>query len=226
MRTVPPVPDARSLRLWPTDWLNPLDLESTWEQRGPRAVDLGCGKGRFLLAHAARHPEMRLLGIERKLRRIRKIDRKADQLGLRNIRLLRMEATYAMTYLIPPGWIDICYIYFPDPWPKDRHVDNRLLSAPFLDSLERTLSPDGVVHFATDHEPYFQQVSELVAADARWTSTEPYRLEEDEVSDFELIHRDHKPIHRLSFSRKNPLREEWALVDMGPRFRSASSGTM
>lgn len=202
MRSIPPVPDEFSLRLWPENWLGPMHLEDEWQETGPRAVDLGCGKGRFLLAHAAHHPEMRLLGIERKLRRVRKIDRKAVRAELRNIRLLRMEATYAMSYLIPAGWIDICYIYFPDPWPKDRHVDNRLLSVRFMDILDRSLSPQGVVHFATDHEPYFEQVMEILPQDPRWTFVEPYRLQEDEVSDFELIHRDQKPIHRLSFARQ------------------------
>lgn len=201
MRSIPPVPHELSLRLWPENWLKPIPLEKVWNSKGPRAVDLGCGKGRFLLAHAARHPEMRLLGIERKLRRIRKIDRKAVRAELRNIRLLRMEANYAMRYLIPAGWIDICYIYFPDPWPKDRHVDNRLLSSGFMDILDRTLSPQGVVHFATDHEPYFEQVCWILDKDARWFSVEPYHPHEDEVSDFELIHRVQKPIHRISFNR-------------------------
>ncbi|WFB37353.1 tRNA (guanosine(46)-N7)-methyltransferase TrmB [Kiritimatiellota bacterium B12222] len=203
MRSIPPVPDDQSLRLWPENWLGPVNLDSEWDQTGPRAIDLGCGKGRFLLAHAAHHPNMRLLGIERKLRRVRKIDRKAVRAELQNIRLLRIEAIYAMKYLIPEKWIDICYIYFPDPWPKDKHADNRLLSPDFLDILERTLADKGVVHFATDHEPYFEQVVETLNADSRWRDTDPYILQEDEVSDFELIHRDQKPIHRLSFQRKN-----------------------
>ncbi len=201
MRSVPPVPEALSLRLWPENWIDPMNLDRVWTQTGPRAIDLGCGKGRFLLAHAAHYPDMRLIGIERKLRRVRKIDRKAVRAELRNIRLLRMEATYAMQYLIPENWIDICYIYFPDPWPKDRHHDNRLLSANFMEILDRTLAEKGVVHFATDHEPYFEDVSAILANDPRWTLTAPYALQEDEVSDFELIHRDQKPIHRLSFIR-------------------------
>lgn len=201
MRSIPPVPDDRSLRLWSDDWLTPFDLDEVWEQNGPRAMDVGCGKGRFLLAHARRHPDLRILGLERKLRRIRKLDRKATREGLTNIRLLRMEAMYAMTYLIPDEWIDICYVYFPDPWPKERHQGNRLMSPAFLDQIDRTLSPQGVVHFATDHEPYFKDVLETFHADPRWKETTPYLLHEDEVSDFELIHRDTKIIHRLSFTR-------------------------
>jgi tRNA (guanine-N7-)-methyltransferase len=201
MRSIPPVSDEHSLRLWSVDWLNPLPLESEWAQTGLRAVDVGFGKGRFLLEHARRHPEMRILGIERKLRRIRKLDRKAEREGLTNIRILRMEASYAMQYLIPENWIDICYVFFPDPWPKEKHHGNRLMSPSFLDRLERILTGNGIVHFATDHEPYFAEVMEVLDADARWKPTDPYIPVEAEVSDFELIHRETKPIHRYSFQR-------------------------
>lgn len=202
MRSVPPVPDELSLRLWTEDWLHPIDLASEWEQTGPRAVDLGCGKGRFLLAHAKNHPELRILGIERKLRRVRKIDRKASRAGTRNLRVLRMEANYAMRYLIPESWIDICFIYFPDPWPKDRHRDHRLLTPAFMDVLERTLSPQGVVHFATDHQPYFEEVMEHLIPDSRWQEIDPYLPTEEETSDFELLWRaEGKPSYRYSFTR-------------------------
>ncbi len=201
MRGVRPVPAESSLRLWPSDWLHPMDLEGVWEQAGPRVLDLGCGKGRFLLEHARRHPEYRLLGIERKLRRVNKIDRKAVREGLRNLRLLRMEAHYAMRYLMPAAWLDVCFVYFPDPWPKAKHQGHRLFSPDFLDTLDRTLAPGGVVHFATDHAPYFLEVRELVEGDRRWKAAPVYLPDEGEVSDFELVWRDQKPIGRLSFQR-------------------------
>jgi tRNA (guanine-N7-)-methyltransferase len=165
-------------------------------------VDLGCGKGRFLLAHARNHPDLRLLGIERKLRRIRKIDRKATRQHLRNIRLLRMEANYAMRYLIPAQWIDLLFVYFPDPWPKDRHRDHRLLTPDFMDVLDRTLSDQAVVHFATDHYPYFEEVMAHLLPDPRWTETDPYLPTPEETSDFELLWRQQgKRSYRYSFVR-------------------------
>ncbi len=201
MRCPKPMPEGVSLRLWPDDWLGPLDLENEWEQSGPRILDLGCGKGRFLLAHAARNSDARLLGVERKLRRIRKIDSKACRAGLRNIRLLRMEAMYTLNHLIPPAWIDICFVYFPDPWPKEKHHKNRIFGPEFLDSLNQALSPDGLVHFATDNRNYFEEVAEVLQQDPRWTPAEVYIPHEDEVSDFELVWRDTRPTNRLSFRR-------------------------
>lgn len=199
MRSPPPPP--RSSRLLPEDWLGPLDLDGAWTQRGPRIVDLGCGKGRFLLAHALRNPEARLLGVERKLRRIRKIDHKAYKAGLENIRLLRMEAHYTMGYLIPASWIDQLFVYFPDPWPKDRHHKNRIFSPEFLDTVDRTLAADGIVHFATDHAPYAEQVREILGGDPRWTAAAVYEPLEEEISDFELMWRDQRPTERYSFRR-------------------------
>jgi len=201
VRSIPALPPDLTLRLMPEDWLNPMTLDGVWRQNGPRVVDLGCGKGRFILAHAARNPDTRLLGIERKLRRVRKIDRKAERAGLDNIRLLRMEGYYAMKYLMPPAWMDVCFIYFPDPWPKAKHQGHRLFDVDFIDVLDRTLAPEGIVHFATDHAPYFDDVMDLLRRDPRWSDAEPYLPHEDEVSDFELVWRDSKPIHRHSFRR-------------------------
>lgn len=202
MRCPRALPEDLTLRLMPENWLGPLELETEWEQTGPRIVDLGCGKGRFLLAHAARNPEARLLGVERKLRRVRKIDSKAARAGLRNIRLLRMEASYTMNHLIPAGWIDVLFVYFPDPWPKEKHHKNRIFSKEFMDAVERTLAPEGVVHFATDNAHYFEQVVELLSGDARWEPVRAYVPHEDEVSDFELVWRDTRPTNRYSFRHR------------------------
>lgn len=106
-------PGEETLRIWPDDWLTPLPLPDYFPQRQPLAIDLGCGKGRFLLARATAHSEMNFLGMDRMLRRIRKLDRKARRAGLENVRLLRMEAYYGVTYLIPPDSVAVYYIFHP-----------------------------------------------------------------------------------------------------------------
>ena len=194
-----------SLRVVPAteaEWLGPLAVRDFFAHPERRLeIDLGCGKGRFLLARAAKAPETNFLGIDRMLRRIRKVDNRARRLDLGNIRLMRLEAYYAVAHLLPAGAVDAYYIFFPDPWPKAKHEGHRLFNARFLDALHRTLAPGGVAHAATDHLPYFEQLSEVFAGDARFAPIAPYVPPEDEQTDFERYYIASKPIGRLSVRR-------------------------
>ncbi len=196
---------ADSLRRAPEteeEWLGPLPLQTYFTNSAlPLEIDLGCGKGRFLLAHAAKNADVNFLGIDRMLRRIRKIDNRARRLDLDNIRLMRMEAYYAVAHLIPPEAVRTYYIFFPDPWPKARHEHNRLFNPVFVDALHRTLAPGGCVHIATDHLPYFEQLSDVFAGDVRFVETEPFAPPPDEQTDFERYYIETKPIGRLSLRR-------------------------
>ncbi len=191
-----------SLSIRPDQWLEPVDFRSFFEHpERPFEIDLGCGKGRFLLARAAKFPEINFLGIDRMLNRIRKIDKKALRKSLSNIRLFRVDGYYAVTYLLPPSSVDTCYIFYPDPWPKGKHHHNRLFNEPFMNALARTLKPGGKLHASTDHLPYFEEIYALLKNDKRFEETGTFYPSEDEVTDFELIFA-HKTPGRCSFIRK------------------------
>lgn len=191
-----------TLRVFPSQWLNPIDFAACFgHPERPFEIDLGCGKGRFLLARARKFPEINFLGIDRQLGRIRRIDRKALRADLFNLRVLRLDGYYTVTYLVPPQSVDTYYIFYPDPWPKGKHHHNRIFNEPFMDALARTLKPGGKLHASTDHLPYFAEIYKLIKNDSRFEETETFVPAEDEVSDFELIF-SHKTPGRCSFIRK------------------------
>ncbi len=190
-------------RYIPDDWLTPLDPAAVFGEPGRFEVDLGCGKGRFLLARAEHHPGTRLLGIDRMLKRIRKIDNKLNARGIANVRLLRIEAYYAVTYLMPKDAVSTCYLFFPDPWPKKKHHGNRLFNERFLDGLERMLSPGGVLHVATDHLPYFEDIRGILSQRDRLTESKPFVPAESEQTDFERWYLGKKEIGRCSFTLRD-----------------------
>ncbi len=131
----------------------------------PLEVELGSGDGSFLVEHARMHPERNFIGVERLLGRVRKLDRKGRRAGLTNLRVVRIESSYFLEYLLPSHAASALHLYFPDPWPKRKHRRHRLVSERFPGLARQALVPGGVVYLRTDDENYFQQMLEVFAAD-------------------------------------------------------------
>lgn len=136
-----------------------LDLDKIFGRKAPLHVDLGCGDGLFLCALAQRVPDKNFLGIERLLNRVRISARKAATLD--NVRLLRMESSYAVRYLLPAESVERFYLLFPDPWPKRRHHRRRIVTPDFLSSIHSALQRSGSIYIATDDVDYFRKISEF-----------------------------------------------------------------
>jgi len=186
-------------RIIPEDWLGQLDFEGCYNAVRPVEVDVGCGKGGFLLARAAAFPETNFLGIDRMLRRIRKIDNKVQRRGLDNVKLLRVDASYAISHMIPESSVSVYYVFFPDPWPKKRHKSQRFFDALFLNALHRTLKPGGFIHAATDHIPFFEEIEALMENDCRFVRAETFVPLENERTEFERYYLRRTDIGRCSF---------------------------
>lgn len=204
---MPNPPDLKIIRLTPGSWLTTINLNEAFDHPQPLKleVDLGCGKGRLLLARAGACRETCFLGIDRVRTRILKVERKAVRLGLKNLRLLYAEALYAVDNLLPEQSVSVYYLFFPDPWPKRRHHRRRLFDADFLNALQRTLRANGQIHIATDHLDYFSIIRQSLAADRRFAETEPFVPADNERTDFELTFlAQNKPIGRCSFIKKSP----------------------
>ena len=110
---------------------------------GPWEVELGFGKGRFLLSRAAGEPERRFLGIEIAREYFALVAKRLARRGLVNLALLHGEALYLLSAGLPRRFASVVHVYFPDPWPKSRHLKRRLFSPASVDLVLGLLEPGG-----------------------------------------------------------------------------------
>jgi tRNA (guanine-N7-)-methyltransferase len=140
-----------------------INLASLFPSDQPLEVELGSGDGSFLVEYARQHPGHNFIGVERLLGRMRKLDRKGRRAGLTNLRGVRIESSYFLEYLLPPGSAVALHIYFPDPWPKRKHRRHRLINERFPVLARQALAPEGVVYLRTDDQDYFDQMVTVFA---------------------------------------------------------------
>ena len=149
-----------------------LDTLAIFPMAQPLEIELGCGDASFLLNYAAQHPERNFIGVERLAGRIRKLDRKGRRAGLTNLRGVRIESSYFLEYLLPPGSATALHVYFPDPWPKRKHWKHRFINERFPEIAARALAPAGTVYLRTDDKNYFEQMQGVFAESAAFRSVE------------------------------------------------------
>jgi tRNA (guanine-N7-)-methyltransferase len=181
-----------------------LDLEKIFGRKAPFRVDLGCGDGSFIRALAERMPEKNFLGIERLLGRIRSATRKAATIG--NVRLLRMESSYAVRYLLPAGSVETFYLLFPDPWPKRRHWRRRIVTAEFLRAISDALVGNGRLLIATDHLEYFEKIKDIARANPDFTIANPALIDLPPTKFWQQFRAQGAAIYRLELRKVSPVR--------------------
>ena len=154
----------------------------------PIELDMGCGKGSFTTELAKRHPERIILAADMLSGRLRKLVSRNIRENVNNMRVLKAEARMLIARLLPDRALDRIHILCPDPWPKDRHSGNRLLSSNFMTHIHRVLKDDGVWHFSTDDLEYLAAVRKAVAASQLFCD-DPSRLSDiaDVKTDFEVM---------------------------------------
>ena len=152
---------------------NPEELRGRWKETfgdTPLHIEIGAGKGQFLTALAAAHPDINYIGIEKYSSVLIRALAKQEELALPNLRFLRLDAEFAPD-VFAPGEVDRIYLNFSDPWPKDRHAHRRLTSDRFLARYEQFLAPDGCVMFKTDNRGLFDYTLETAKA-CGWSLSE------------------------------------------------------
>ena len=120
----------------------------------PIRIEVGMGKGRFIMEMAARNPQVNFIGIERYSSVLLRALQKRAELELPNIFFMCVDAK-ELAEIFEPGEIEKIYLNFSDPWPKDRHAKRRLPSRQFLARYDEILKKDGTIEFKTDNRLLF-----------------------------------------------------------------------
>ncbi len=146
-----------------SDDLGILDWPGIFGNNNPVELEIGSGKGTFLVSVAEKSPQTNFIGIEWAKAYA---DFSADRLrrhALLNCRIVRADAVWWIRCHVPADSISALHVYFPDPWPKARHHKRRLIAPGFMAEVARILIPGGKFRLVTDHAGYFEHIQQVLA---------------------------------------------------------------
>jgi tRNA (guanine-N7-)-methyltransferase len=135
-----------------------LDWSALFGNERAVEIEIGCGKGAFLVEYARQHPQLNLLGIENQPRWVRWIEARLARAPQPNVRVLCTDAALVTARFIRDSSVHAYHLYFPDPWWKRRHHKRRLVQSDLAAHLFRTLEVGGVLHLATDVAERFEEM--------------------------------------------------------------------
>ena len=172
-------------------------------------LEIGFGRGEFLIELARAAPHVAHVGVELSARRVHKQARRLAKDALRNIRLVRGRGEEALAELFASDSLDAVWINFSDPWPKKRHHRRRLVQPALVASIADRLVAGGALHVATDDVPYAEHIDAVLGAEprlenafapARWLAEVPGRL----PTAYELEWRaEGRPLHFWCYRKRS-----------------------
>ena len=139
-----------------------LDLAQLFGNANRVVLEIGSGKGRFLISSATEQPDVNFIGIEKSLHYHRVIRERVAKRGLANVRLINYDAFPVLQKMIPDASVAEVHIYFPDPWPRKREQKRRIIRTEALAELRRVLVDGGSGIYVTDHQEYFEAAAPVV----------------------------------------------------------------
>ena len=149
----------------------PVEVTGKWPDflgnNNPLHIEVGLGKGRFLMDLARLHPEINYIGIERYTSVLLRAVQKMQEDELPNVHFLCIDAA-TLPDIFDRNEVDRIYLNFSDPWPKDRHARRRLTSSEFLARYDLFLAPDGRIEFKTDNQDLFTFSLEEIESSDKW----------------------------------------------------------
>jgi tRNA (guanine-N7-)-methyltransferase len=184
------------------DGLELLDFSTLFGNDRPVVLEIGSGKGRFLVSTAEARPDQNFIGIEKSLHYHRVIAERVQRHGLMNVRLINHDAFVVMQKMFADRSLAEVHIYFPDPWPRPRERKRRMIREESLAEIRRALRDDGAGIFVTDHREYFLKSVPLIAAyfDVETRTPGP---DDPPRTNYEAKYREEgRPIYEARFRKK------------------------
>lgn len=171
-------------RLWPTlgtqaraqgedEPAGLLDTTAWFGRHAPVVLEIGCGTGTSTLAMAQAEPDIDVVAVEVYRKGLAQLLGGIERQGVSNIRLVRGDGVDVLEHMVGPGFLTGVRVFFPDPWPKSRHHKRRLLKAETVALIADRLRPGGVLHAATDHAGYAEQIAEVGDAEPLLRRAQP-----------------------------------------------------
>lgn len=180
--------------------LSPIDLQAWFGNANRVILEIGSGKGRFLLATAMERPDVNVIGIEKSLHYHRVIRDRFLKRDLRNVRLINHDAFLVLQKMIPDASIAELHIYFPDPWPRKRERKRRIIRPEVLAEFRRVLVEGGMGIYVTDHQEYFESAAPLVEAAFERTERRIPGPDDPPRTNYEAKYREEgRPIFEIRF---------------------------
>ena len=142
----------------------PIRWSELFGNDNPVEIEIGSGRGLFLVNAGQAQPDTNFLGVEYDFKEGRRGARLLQNRELLNVRMLGANAQIVIPRFIQDGAMQGAHVYFPDPWWKRRHRKRRIFNPTFVDEMARIIRPGGILHSWTDVEEYFGVITRLVAA--------------------------------------------------------------
>lgn len=145
-----------------------LDLNQIFADKDEVILEIGSGMGEATAAIAQANPQTGYVAVEMHTPGLAALLILINQLELKNVRLIREDATYLLANFIPDNSLDGIHLLFPDPWPKNRQHKRRIVQGEFVELIANKLKPGGFIHLATDWQPYADWIKARFAASTRF----------------------------------------------------------
>ena len=201
------------VRLEPPDAPARLDLARLFGNERGVELEIGVGKGRFIMLAATSTPSVNFLGIEYARRYLEHSIERVGKRGLTNVRLVHAEAVSFLAERIADASLSGAHVYFPDPWPKKRHHKRRFFRPEALDELSRALRSGALLRAVTDHADYAERIREVMNSrsdfqretdgGSLWTLPGMGDYTAAGVTNFEIKYRrEGRSFHRFAWRRR------------------------